>query len=228
MSSVHHKSFIIHTRNYSETSIIFEILTEEQGLITILGKGVKKKKDLPLLQSFRELKLFFSEKKKFPILGKYEIDKDYKILKNNYLLHGIYLNELIHRFVPQHEPCKPLYNLYKKQLLNMSQVVEDINIELLKFEVSFLKEIGYELTLASLDFENIKDKKKYYYDYESGFREARNKLDLINSISGNNLISLFSKNFKLITDIGNVRLVIKSIFQKLAGGKKIKSYEIFD
>ncbi|MEC9205568.1 MAG: DNA repair protein RecO [Pseudomonadota bacterium] len=228
MSSIYHKSFIIHTRNYGETSIILEVLTEENGLITLLGKGVKKKKDFPLLQPFRELKLFFSEKKNFPILGKYEPNKDYKILKNNYLLHGMYLNELIHKFIPHHEPCISLYNLYKQQLSNMSETIQNINIEILKFEISFLKEIGYELTLANLNTKDINHKKSYCYDYEIGFREVRDRLDLVNSVSGENLLLLLNNQIESISNISNVRVTIKNIFQRLSGGKKIKSYEIFD
>ena len=38
-------SFIIHARSYRETSMIYDVLTSNCGLISILAKGIKKKKD---------------------------------------------------------------------------------------------------------------------------------------------------------------------------------------
>ncbi len=84
MKNTFENSFIIHSRDYTETSIIFEVLTENRGLITLLGKGIKKKKDFSTLQPFKELKLTFSKKSNFPILAKYEISQDFKIPKSNY------------------------------------------------------------------------------------------------------------------------------------------------
>ena len=39
------RSFIIHARSYRETSMIYDVLTSNYGLISILAKGIKKKKD---------------------------------------------------------------------------------------------------------------------------------------------------------------------------------------
>ncbi len=228
MKNTFENSFIIHSRDYTETSIIFEVLTENRGLITLLGKGIKKKKDFSTLQPFKELKLTFSKKSNFPILAKYEISQDFKIPKSNYLLFGIYINELIHKFVPQYEPCQTIYNLYKKQFLNTLANTENINITILNFEILFLKEIGYEISIADSHIENIENNLNYYYDYEIGFKEVKNKLDLSGSINGKNLKFLMENNLESLTDISKARLIIKNIFQRLLGEKKIKSYELFD
>ena len=50
-------SFIIHSRHYSETSMIYDVLTEEHGLISILAKGIKSKKDGFIYQAICQLEV---------------------------------------------------------------------------------------------------------------------------------------------------------------------------
>ena len=220
-------SFIIHSRDYGETSLIFEVITENIGPFTLLGKGVKKKKDFSILQPFKELKITFSKKSNLPILAKYEIVQNFSVIKNNFLLYGIYMNELIHKFLPQREPCQAIYNLYKKALLNVSDNISNFDKSILNFEVIFLKEIGYEITVAEIETKNIDINKRYYYDHDFGFKEVNHNIDLATSISGEDLKLLMDNNLASLTKIDNIRLIIRSIFQRLSIGKKIKSYELF-
>ena len=220
-------SFIIHSRDYGETSLILEVITENSGPFTLLGKGVKKKKDFSILQPFKELKITFSKKSNFPILSKYEIVQNFNVIKNNFLLYGIYMNELIHKFLPQREPCQAIYNLYKKELLNVAENILNFDKILLNFEVIFLKEIGYEITVAEIETKNIDINKHYYYDHDSGFKEVNHNIDLATSITGEDLKLFMGNNLGSISKIDNLRLIIRSIFQRLSVEKKIKSYELF-
>ena len=45
MTAITDRAFIIHSRSFGETSIIFDFLTEENGLISAVLKGAKKRKD---------------------------------------------------------------------------------------------------------------------------------------------------------------------------------------
>ncbi|MED5430120.1 MAG: DNA repair protein RecO C-terminal domain-containing protein, partial [Pseudomonadota bacterium] len=146
---------------------------------------------------------------------------------NNLLLCGMYMNELIYKFIPQREPCINLYKLYKDQLSKMTDSKIEIDERLLKFELLFLKEIGYEITVAN-DGEEINNNKHYYYLHNSGFEEVRNKLDLDLSITGEDLKLLINKRVDGINKIKNIRLIIRSIFQRLLGTKKIISYDLFE
>ncbi len=220
-------SFIIHSRSYGETSVIFDVITENIGLYSLLGKGIKKKKDFSSLQPFKELKLTFSNKKNLPILSKYEIVNTFQVSKNNLILYGMYMNELIYKFIPQREPCISLYKLYKYQLNNMSDNRVSLDLQLLKFEILFLKEIGYEITSA-ISKEEISDSKNYYYQYDSGFKEVNNKLDLNLSITGGDLKLLIGNSIHNISKVNSLRSIVRNIFQRLLGTKKIMSYELFD
>ena len=131
-------SFIIHSRPYSETSIIFDILTESNGLISLIAKGIKKKKDGLLLKPFKELQLSYTSKGSVPILTKFEIINSFSKIKNKYLLIGLYFNELIYKFIPKSEPLPSLYSLYKNQLEYM-KTTKDMIIKQLESEIQRLK-----------------------------------------------------------------------------------------
>ena len=220
-------SFIIHSRPYSETSIIFDILTESNGLISLIAKGIKKKKDGLLLQPFKELQLSYTNKGSLPILTKFEIINSFSEIKNKYLLIGLYFNELIYKFIPKSEPLPSLYSIYKKQLEYMKKTKDTPDVVLLTFETMFLKEIGYEVVRAQIQSSNIIWDKKYFYDYEVGFREVGNNHSS-NLISGKSLYYLLEYEFSLIDEIKGVRNIIKNIINELLGNKKIKSFDFID
>ena len=220
-------SFIIHSRPYSETSIIFDILTESNGLISLIAKGIKKKKDGLLLQPFKELQLSYTSKGSLPILTKFEIINSFPKIKNKYLLIGLYFNELIYKFIPKGEPLPSLYSLYKNQLEYMKTTKDTPDVILLTFETMFLKEIGYEVVRAQIQSSNIIWDKKYFYDHEVGFREVSNNHSST-LISGKSLYHLLEYEFSLIDEIKGVRNIIKNIINELLGNKKIKSFDFID
>jgi len=220
-------SFIIHSRPYSETSIIFDILTESNGLISLIAKGIKKKKDGSLLQPFKELQLSYTNKGSLPILTKFEIINSFSEIKSKYLLIGLYFNELIYKFIPKSEPLPSLYSIYKKQLEYMKTTKDIPDVVLLTFETMFLKEIGYEIVRAQIQSSNIIWDKKYFYDYEIGFREVGNNHPL-NLISGKSLYYLLKYEFSSIDEIKGVRNIIKNIINELLGDRKIKSFDFIN
>ena len=140
--------------------MIYDVLTEEQGLISILAKGIKSKKDGFILQPFRELQLSYTERT-LPLLTKYEIVSSYLEASNKFMLESLYFNELIYRFIPKNEPLLTLYNLYKEHLNYMNTTSDKRLIVLLRFEIIFLKEIGYELHV-SYPPDYIIDEKKFF------------------------------------------------------------------
>ena len=221
------KSFIIHARKYRETSMIYDVLTEEQGLISILAKGIKSKKDGFILQPFRELQLSYTERI-LPLLTKYEIVSSYLEASNKFMLESLYFNELIYRFIPKNEPLLTLYNLYKEHLNYMNTTSDKRLIVLLRFEIIFLKEIGYELHISYPPDYIIDEKNSFYYDYESGFKEVTKNTQHSDVITGSSLKRLLNNELALILEKKVLRNIIRDIFRKLAGTRSIKSYDILD
>jgi recombinational DNA repair protein (RecF pathway) len=109
----------------------------------------------------------------------------------------------------------------------MKTTNDTADVILLTFEAMFLKEIGYEVVRAQIQSSNIIWDKKYFYDYEVGFREAGNNQSSI-LISGKSLYHLLEYEFSLIDEIKGVRNIIKNIIKELSGDRKIKSFDFID
>ena len=227
MNNILVNSFIIHSRHFSETSMIYDILTDTNGLISIIAKGIKKKKDGLSMQPFREIQLTFT-KAKLPLLTKHDVLTSFGEISKKYMLQGMYFNELIYKFIPKNEPLLSLYNLYKNQLMFMSNTDNDQKCFLLRFEYLFLKEIGYEINLAYDENYAIKKNINYYYKFGQGFLENSNDMNEQTLVSGKSIDDLLNYRFNLIGDIDNLRFIAKTIIREQLGDKNIKSYDMLD
>ena len=118
MNNLIDRAFIIHSKTFGETSVIFEFLTEENGLISAILKGAKRRKDISQLQLSKEL-IINTSRANLPLLTKYELIESY-LIKKEYILLIIYFNELIYRLVPKNQPQKTLFNFYRNYIHYMS------------------------------------------------------------------------------------------------------------
>ena len=228
MKNILVNSFIIHSRHFSETSMIYDVLTDSNGLISIIAKGIKKKKDGYSMQPFKEVQLSFT-KAKLPLLTKHEVLNSYTEISKKYMLAGLYFNELIYKFIPKNEPLPFLFQLYKDQLIFMTNSnSHNLHMYLLRFEYLFLKEIGYEINLAYQNNYTINNKIKYYYRFGEGFKELDSSKDPRTIVSGEDLEKLIYKKFEEIVDVKNFRFISKEIIKENLGDKNIKSYEMLD
>ncbi len=227
MKNILVNSFIIHSRPFSETSMIYDILTDSNGLISIIAKGIKRKKDGLSMQPFKEIQLSFT-KARLPLLTKHEVLKSFTEISKNYMLFGLYFNELIYKFIPKNEPLPSLYHLYKDQLTYMSNIDNNPKCFLLRYEYLFLKEIGYEINLKYHEQYTLDKNIKYYYKFGEGFKELDNNVDNRTIVSGESIYNLLNHRFNLISDVVNLRFIAKRLIKEQLGDKDIKSYEMLD
>ena len=207
--------------------MIYDILTDSNGLMSIIAKGIKRKKDGLSMQPFKEIQLSFT-KAKLPLLTKHEVLHSYTHVSKKYMLLGLYFNELIYKFIPKNEPLLSLFNLYKDQLRYMcNEKISPENI-LLRFEYLFLKEIGYEISLIYEDNYLIDKSKKYYYEFGQGFKELNTNANKKTIVSGESIYNLFNDKFELINDTKKFRYIAKNIINENLGHKSIKSYDMLD
>src|SRR3989338_1657766 len=90
-------AYVLHLRSYRESSFLVELFTKEQGRMTVLAKGVRKKKSplQGLLQPFIPLLVSWVGKSELMILTQAEAHGAMKQLKGTCLYAGLYLNELL-------------------------------------------------------------------------------------------------------------------------------------
>ena len=203
-----HKGFLIHTRDYRETSSILNIFTSQGGIESLIFKGKHTNKDRFKFSIFNEYSFTFNEKYSLPYLTKFEILNQYIFDKKYYLL-GLYVNELLYKTLKDGYDFDKVYIHYKEFLINLSDTNDSLRRLALLFEKNLLQDLGYEISLSVN--ETIVNDKYYYYDYNEGF-----KLDLSlenkNSILGSDLESFFMNTLTCEKTISNIRSVIRKIF----------------
>ena len=163
-------AFILHGRNFRDTSRLLDVFTLEYGRVTLVAKGARtpRSKLQGILEPFSPLIISWSGKGDVQTLTGAESVKTAINLSGKQVISAYYINELLQRLMTFHDPHPELFEIYQTTL--ESFLSEDDELVLRRFEKQLLAEIGYGLSLE-VDAENgmalIKDE-LYYYDLERG------------------------------------------------------------
>ena len=218
-----HSGFLIHTRDYRETSSILNIFTREGGIKSLIFKGKHTNKDRFKFSIFNEYSFTFNDKYSLPYLTKFELINQYVFDKKYYLL-GLYVNELLYKTLKDGYDFDKVYIHYKEFLINLSETNDSLGRLALLFEKNLLQDLGYEISLS--ENETMVNDKYYYYDYNEGF-----KLDLSlenkSSILGSDLESFFINTLTCEKTISNIRSIIRKIFIQIYPDIKLLGDKLF-
>src|SRR4051812_48805305 len=90
-------AYVLHRRDYRESSFLVELFALEYGRLTVIARGARKAKSLlpGLLQPFIPLLVSWSGKTELLTLTHAEAHGEIKNLHGDCLFAGFYLNELL-------------------------------------------------------------------------------------------------------------------------------------
>jgi len=142
------KGFLIHQRNFKDSSLILEFFSQEFGMMQILAKGIKNNKLLfPRLQYFSVLKIQYFGQSALKNLAGLDIYASINLESLKLQTSGLYLNELLHYSLIENEAAKALYAQYHQTLFQFGK--QRLTILLRNFERSILKYNGFELDVSN-------------------------------------------------------------------------------
>lgn len=223
-------AYILHQRDFKNTSRIIDIYSADYGRIGLVAKGVRnsKKGTQYLLQPFRPLLISWVGRGELFTLTHVESTtaSDHS-LSGKPLVCGYYLNELILRLTPQGDSNSALFQLYHNSLLALTQHA-DYTAILRAFEIELLDLLGYGLQLEVDDSgEAIKKAQQYYYGIEQGPLTAPLPGTRTIAISGETLLALASG--QPLTGVGRLeaKKMMRSTLRYYLGNKPLKSREVF-
>ena len=206
-----HNGFLIHTRDYRETSSILNIFTSQGGIESLIFKGKHTNKDRFKFSIFNEYSFTFNGKYSLPYLTKFELLNQYVFDKKYYLL-GLYVNELLYKTLKDGYDFDKVYLHYKEFLINLSDTNDSLGRLALLFEKNLLQDLGYEISLS--ENETLINDKYYYYDYSEGFK-LDISLETTSPILGSDLESFFINTLTCEKPISNLRSIIRKIFMQV-------------
>lgn len=143
-------AYILHSRPYRDSSLLLEVLTAEQGRISLVARGARRKtrggSGGALLQPFIPLLLSFSGRSELKNLTAREAAGRPLVLRGEWMFSGLYLNELLMRLLHRYDPHPRLFAAYAATI---GALADDGEIDgiLRRFELTLLGELGYGFDL---------------------------------------------------------------------------------
>ncbi len=168
------EAILLHSRNYSETSLICELFTRKHGRVSVIAKGARSKKNK--FQNIAAPNILasvnYSGKSELKTLVSWEEITHFSILGKN-LKILLYLNELIFKLLEkenkQDRIFESLIDFYK---VLASGDAKNIEIALREFEYFLICELGYGFNFLYDDNgKKIVREKTYYFHPAQGFSE---------------------------------------------------------
>jgi DNA repair protein RecO (recombination protein O) len=170
-------AFVLHRYDWSESSLILELLTRGHGRIAVVAKGAKKPSSnfRPVLLPLQPLHVAFGGDGEIRTLKAAEWQGGQVMPTGDALLSGYYLNELLLRLLARDDPHPPLYDVYAVTVRMLaSEQPQLLQPALRAFELLLLREIGL---LPSLDLQTatlapLEQQQRYTLRAEGGLLEA--------------------------------------------------------
>ena len=219
-------AFILHGRDFQNTSRLLDVFTLDYGRVTLVAKGVRtsRSKLQGVLEPFSPLIISWSGKGDVQTLTGAESVKNSINLLGKQVMSAYYINELLQRLMTVHDPHSELFSIYKETLENFSHTEEELVLR--KFEKQLLAEIGYGLNLET-DAENgaslIKEE-LYYYDLERGPINIKpHEVDKEFVISGQALFDLSVEKFSSLQSKKEAKQLMRIILSHHLGDKPLKT-----
>lgn len=180
-------AFVLHHYDWSESSLILDLFTREQGRQAVVAKGAKRpySQMRAVLLPFQRLHVSLGKPPKadagegaaeVQTLRGAEWAGGQAMLTGAALFSGFYLNELLMKLLARGDPHPALFDLYAQTLPALAGASEnDAQSALRAFEVLLLKAIGLlpDLGVVTLTQEDIRLDSRYAVLPEAGVTSAR-------------------------------------------------------
>ncbi len=172
---LHEPAFVLHRYDWSESSLILEVLTRHQGRVAIVAKGVKRPSSQfrAILLPLQLLSINYSGDAEVHTLKGAEWQGGLTMPSGDALLSGYYLNELMMKLTARDDPHELLFDAYA-QACAWLRDAPLLDASLRAFELVLLREIGLLPALDTDSFSSAVLRGDVLYSLipEVGLREA--------------------------------------------------------
>ena len=173
-------AYVLHSHDWSESSLILELFTRDHGRVVAVAKGAKRPYSQlrPVLMPFQRLVVTFgaksSEDAEVWLLRQAEWAGGPAWPGGAALLPGFYLNELLMRLMVRHDPHPMLFDAYGQALQAMADPAL-LQAALRAFELILLRQLGHlpDLSAQTVNGQSVLAGQNYEVHPELGVLAAR-------------------------------------------------------
>ena len=209
-------AYLLHHREYRDTSRIVEMFTQRHGRLTLFARGARgpKSKLAPLLMPFRPLLISWVGRGDAAQLTGAEGEGEALSLPSRQVMSGFYLNELILSLTTRHDPQPDLYADYSRALRRLC-VEAQPEPALRVFEKRLLTSIGY-----GLEFE-VAPESFYQFRPAQGLTEVRE--DTPGAYSGRTLLALREESLDDVPSLDAARRLLRAALDHCLEGRELRT-----
>jgi DNA repair protein RecO (recombination protein O) len=192
-------SYVLHHYDWSESSLILDLFTREQGRIAVAAKGAKKpfSQLRSVLLPFQRLQVSLSRQppgddtREVHTLRAADWAGGHPMLTGAALFSGFYLNELLMKLLARHDPHAALFDAYADTVAVLAHGDDAATQAALRaFELVLLREIGLlpDLGTETASHRTVRADRRYLVLADAGVVETDNENDA--TVSGATLSAL--------------------------------------
>ncbi len=217
--------YLLHQRNWRETSRLLEVWSREHGRIGLVARGVRRPSapQRSLLQPFTPLLMSWSQRGELGNLGAVEGAGVPVLLRGRPLMAAFYMNELLLRLLPRQDAHPDLYDSYGATLAALAGPKPAAALRV--FETGLLSAIGYGLNLSQVAPTGapVEADTDYLYDLDSGPRPAQGRKGPGVPIRGRALLALRAEALDDADDLKAVKRLLAAALERHLEGRALKT-----
>jgi DNA repair protein RecO (recombination protein O) len=209
-------AYVLHSREYRDTSRILEMFSERHGRLTLFARGARgpKSKLASLLMPFRALLVSWSGRGDAAQLTAAEPHGEALPLPARQVLSGFYLNELILSLTTRHDPQPDLFADYARTLrLLAADAAPEPALRI--FEKRLLTHLGY-----GVEFE-VDAGTFYRFRVGEGLAEVRE--DAPGAYSGRCLLALQEEDLRDDEALDTARRLLRQALDHCLEGRELRT-----
>lgn len=224
-------AFVLHARAYRETSLLVEALTEQHGRIGLLARGVQGPRRHALraaLQPLQHIRFDAVQRGELAQLRAAEAVDAAPQLAGETLLASFYVNELVVRLAPRHDPYPELYDAYARMRGRLREPTA-LAWSLRRFERDLLDALGFGFSYDNDgDGTPIDPAARYRLEPEHGPRrlQADRGGERSRAATGRALLGLAADRMPGADDLASLRGAMRDALAHHLGGRGLKSWEL--
>ncbi|MBI1195261.1 MAG: DNA repair protein RecO [Gammaproteobacteria bacterium] len=229
-------AYVLHRRPYRDSSLIAELLTEDNGRIVVVARGAKRPKSgvAAVNQLFQPIAAAWSGKGEMGTLTRAEPLGPPRLLQGQVLFSGLYVNELLVRLLPRHAPCPEIFMLYSEVMSGLSAAGSDdsaIQRELRRFELCLLQNMGYGLDLEHVadGGSRIDETASYLYRHDLGLTSFDGSVGAEQGVvvSGRTLIAMRTGTLQESREFSEAKRLMRFVLSVYIGPRPLNSRQVF-
>lgn len=218
------EGFVLHARDYRDTSQLVDIFTLKFGRVRLVAKGTRsQKKNSSRLSPFTLGHFSWTGRSELKTLTQFEAQKHLALQGEN-LICGFYLNELLWHLLQPEDSHPDLYLQYKETLEILEHQLE-LEPLLRGFELNLLDEVGYGISFEyDTEGDEIRDDLFYSLSAEQGWCKTQSRE--AQAYPGETILGIHTKGFENKGVRSACKRINRTLIDSLLEGRKLNSREL--